>query len=78
VTFSISTSSVAFLACSALAPTLIGASAEALQAETLQVVNRVNAAESQRESDVRKVTCTRHGLPADEHMDHVLESDAKS
>jgi hypothetical protein len=50
---------VAFLACSALAPTLIGASAEALQAETLQVVNRVNAAESQRESDVRKVTCTR-------------------
>lgn len=42
-----------------MAPVLYAASSTALKADTLQVVSRVAAAESERESDVRKVICTR-------------------
>ena len=56
-----STSAVAFLALSAAAPVLLGAAsmAEQQQAEIVQTLQRVNAAETERESAVRHVTCTR-------------------
>jgi hypothetical protein len=55
----LSTSYLALLACSAAAPLAFCAAAEAQQADTLQVLRRVSAAETERESDLRKVTCTR-------------------
>jgi hypothetical protein len=57
--FYFSTSCVGFLTLSAAAPVLLGAASAAQQAETVQVLQRVSAAENERESDVRKVTCTR-------------------